>query len=1026
MKREKETQWITPSVNRRTFVKVSGTLASAAVASRVFNASTATEASAESLSVLTGENLPDEIESADDIIYSVCQMCHSRCGIRAKVKEGILVKLDGNPYHPNNRDVDENNDPDRVSYETPPEQAFTELGRLCLKGQAGVQTLYDPFRIQHPLKRVGPRNSGQWETISWEQAFSEIAARIQQLIPDPDALIDPAIPELGQKKNLLGFAPGRSVEKEMSERIWKNGWGTANYGLSHTSVCESTRHVANELITWDPSGSKNSMGGGRTEGWQTDILGSEYIIFFGANPLEADFPMVGMARNLMQFKRNGGTYVTVDPRFNNTAAQADQWVPITPGTDAALAMGMMSWILENGAQDDAYLQNTNQAAATADGEPTWTDSTYLVGTFNDDAGDEFQRYITAGEAGISGPPNVADDDYVVFSGGVLRGHNEVPHGDLNVTATVNIGGEDIQVKSSFTLLTESAFSRSRSEYSSICGVPLNVMEDLAGEFVSHGKKAVAMTYRGPVKHTNGFYNQLAIQHLNTLIGNYDWSGGCTQGGGGWSHKSGVVSLGSVAGDPGHGGVRIDRAKTFYSQAEAPNLFTGYPAQRPWFPFGTHGNYQEVIPSILDGYPYGIKALITYWNAWPYSVPALRAVWEQTVADESKLPLLVTISPVMGEVAAWADYVLPDSVYLEKFAVPGIPWRVNKGTSFQRPVVGKFDGQPIGVSPANGGVGNTVPMNATNDYTPALPDTKAVLDIHLGLAAALGLPGIGANALLDGNGNVVGDLDNGWDWAAAQLRNIAENAQGIHPGITAGEILSKGGVFDYPGDEYDGDYLAYRYANIIRTFADPVARTRDSVTGDYYSGVPQHKELAHSDGSPLDDGEFPFTLITYKTVHHGQARTNVNPWLMLIMPENPVEISAHDAADLEIETGDVVTVKSPSHDEGIVGRVLVTQRLKPGVIAISHHYGHWEQSSRPMMINGVLTDHDPSRGAGIQPTQIMRTDDQFQNVSLQEPVGASCSFFDTQVKVKKGGDLGPPHSEGLFDDGFESGDLGEWT
>ena len=76
MKRDIETQWTTPSVNRRTFVKVSGTLASAAVASRVFNAPKTSEVSAESVPFLTGENLPDEIESAEDIIYSVYQMCH--------------------------------------------------------------------------------------------------------------------------------------------------------------------------------------------------------------------------------------------------------------------------------------------------------------------------------------------------------------------------------------------------------------------------------------------------------------------------------------------------------------------------------------------------------------------------------------------------------------------------------------------------------------------------------------------------------------------------------------------------------------------------------------------------------------------------------------------------------------------------------------------------------------------------------------------------------------------------------------
>jgi anaerobic selenocysteine-containing dehydrogenase len=764
--------------------------------------------------------------------------------------------------------------------------------------------------------------------------------------------------------------------------------------------------VGNELITWNPGGSKNSMGAGRTEGWQPDILGAKYIIFFGANPLEADFPMVGMARNLMQFKRNGGKYVAVDPRFNNTAAQAHQWVPITPGTDAALAMGMISWIIEKGGFDAQYLQNTNQAAAAADGEPTWTDATYLVGTFKDSDGKEFQRYITAKEAGFSNGTSVLEDDYVVSLEDTLAGYNEFPHGDLEVTDTLelNIGGviTPIECKTAFSLLKEAANSMSRSQYASICGVSVATMERLASKFVSHGKKAVAITYRGPIKHTNGLYNQWAIQHLNTLIGNYDWKGGCMAGGGGWDHKSGKVSLSKVTGDPGHEGVRIDRAKTFYNEIEAGGLFTGYPAKRPWFPFGTHGNYQEVIPSIQDQYPYGMKVLITYWNAWPYSTPALRKVWEQTVADENKLPLLVSISALIGEVAAWADYVLPDTTYLEKFAVPGIPWRVNKGTSFQRPVVGKFDGEEIGNKVE--GVGNTIPVNGTNDYTPALPDTRAVLDIHIGLANALGLPGVGKGALLDDNENPVGDLHNSWDWAKAQLENIVHNAKEDHPvlfkDLSIQEILSKGGVFDNPNDEYKNDKLTYQYANIIRTFSDPVARTRDSVTGQYYSGVPQYKPIAHSDGTAVDDPGYPYGLITYKTVHHGQARTNVNPWLMLMIPENPVEINASDAADLEVETGDRVRVSSASNPEGIVGMARVTQGLKPGVVAISHHYGHWESHARPIVIDGETMGHDPSRGAGIQPTQIMRTDNQYPNVSLQDPIGGSCSFYDTWVQVEK--------------------------
>ena len=797
----------------------------------------------------------------------------------------------------------------------------------------------------------------------------------------------------------------------MSERIWRSGWGTVNSNLDHTSICEATRHVANGLITWDPKGSQNSLGGGRIEGWQPDILGAEFLLFFGANPLEADFPMVGMARNLMQFKRNGGKYVAIDPRFNNTAAKAtgvsDQgippWIPILPGTDGALAMGMIHWIIENKKYDAQYLRNTDKEAALADGEPTWSDATYLVGKFTDIQGKPFFRYVTAKEAGLSNGVTVQDDDYVVWSSGP-KGYHEIAHGDLEVDIVLNltVNGEKtpIETKSAFTLLKESAASKTRSQYAALCGVPLETLEALAREFVSHGKKAVATTYRGPVKHTNGFYNHLAIQHLNTLIGNYDWKGGSTRGAGGWNHKTGVVSLARVAGSPGHQGIRIDRAGTVYSKEEVGKLFTGYPAKRPWFPFATFGNYQEVIPSILDQYPYEIKVLITYWNAWPYSTPALKKVWEQTVADETKLPLLVSISPVIGEVAAWADYVLPDTTYLEKFAVPGIPWRVNKGTSFQRPVVGKLDGKPIGVSPILGGVGNSIPLLNENDYTPALPDTKMALDIHIGLAKALGLPGVGDDALLDESGNPVGDLHNAWDWAVAMLANIAENASAKYPSITIEEILSKGGVFDAPGDEYQGNKLAYLYGNILRLFADPVARTKDSVTGKYYVGVAQYKVPTHLDGSAVRDTGYPYRLITYKAVHHGQARTNVNPWLMLMIPENWIELSALDAAALKVVTGDRVQVISPSNPTGLIGKVKVVQGLTPGVIGISHHYGHWEQHSRPIEINGVSMPFDPSRGSGIQPNSIMRVDKKYPNVSLQDPIGGSCAFFDTWVKVTK--------------------------
>ena len=103
---------------------------------------------------------------------------------------------------------------------------------------------------------------------------------------------------------------------------------------------------------------------------------------------------------------------------------------------------------------------------------------------------------------------------------------------------------------------------------------------------------------------------------------------------------------------------------------------------------------------------------------------------------------------------------------------------------------------------------------------------------------------------------------------------------------------------------------------------------------------------------------------------------------------------------ESETGDLVKVTSASNNQGVEGKAKVRQGLKPGVIAISHHYGHWQQHSRPIEIDGAATGFDPSRGAGIQPTPIMRTDNQYPNVSLQEPIAGSCSFFDTFVNITK--------------------------
>jgi len=281
---------------------------------------------------------------------------------------------------------------------------------------------------------------------------------------------------------------------------------------------------------------------------------------------------VPLARKLMQFKKNGGKLVIVDPRFSNSAAKADVWVPVKPGTDAALALGMVRWIIDNKAYDANFLKNTTKDAANKNSESTWTNATYLVRL--DD-----MTLLNAKDAGLGENEN----DFVVAVNGEPAIYNAVDQADLEADLTVN----DIPCKSAFRLLAERAQERTISQYAEICGLDANLIVQLASDFASYGKQAVADFYRGPVQHTNGVYNALAIIELNLLVGNINWKGGLVGGGGHW-HE-----IGGKSGNPYNlsklhpnavkaSGVAVSREKAKYEDStEFKN--NGYPAKRPWFP-----------------------------------------------------------------------------------------------------------------------------------------------------------------------------------------------------------------------------------------------------------------------------------------------------------------------------------------------------------------------------------------------------------------------------------------------------------
>ena len=1005
-------------------------------------------------------NLPE------NIIYSACLQCHTSCTIKAKIMDGVMVKIDGNPYSPMNMLP-------HLDYETPPEEAAPVDAKLCPKGQAGVQSQYDPYRITRVLKRAGPRGSGQWETIPFDQAIDEIVnggafadgtttpglseiwavrdpelmaalkadsaavvagemtlAEFQRIHADHlDLLIDPDLPDLGPRNNGFAFMAGRIEHgrKEFAKRWLTDAFGSVNW-WEHTTICEQSHHIAYEQMTNQYSAGKWSGG---TTHMKPDFANAEFVIFFGTGAFEANFGPTPTSELVTDGIVNGHLQIAVvDPRLSKTAAKARWWLPIRPGTDAALALAMIRWIIENERYDATYLTNANKAAARADGEMTWSNATHLVRL--DNAGNP-STLLRAADVGLAVPEGEDPAHYFVISrGGELiafkydDSENAV-EGDLFAEGTV----EGVAYKSVFLLLQEIANEHALEEWADLCGIPVRQIVEVAREFTAHGKKAAAELYRGPVQHTNGYYNAQAIIILNILIGNGDWTGGLTAGGSHW-HELGdkahgpfeLLDSSTHPGRLGSFGLMLTREKIAY---ENTLLYQrdGYPARRPFFPY-SNNVYQEIIPSAGDGYPYPIQALFLHKGTPVYAGPAGNPSIE-ILRDLDRIPLFFACDIVIGETSMYADYLFPDTSIWERWGTPHItPAVLTRVSKVRQPII-----NPIVETVTVFGQEQPVSMEA----------------IMLAIAERLGLPGYGPDGLGEGF-----DFNAAEDWYLKEVANIAfgdkEDGSDQAPEASDEEmalfrdarrhlssvvfdearwlasvggeeslfrrmvtVLNRGGRFENFSGRHNGDYVGHPWGKMFSIYVENVARGRHSYTGEHFSGLPLYDVVRDYAGQPIDDGDYDLALITYKEITGGQSRTPGNYWLQhSILPENFVYLNPVDAEARGLANGDAVRVVSASNPEGlwrlgesemaVVGKVRVVEGLRPGTASFSWHYGHWAYGARDVTIDGVVLPGDERRAGGLCANAVMRVDPVLGNACLTDPIGASASFYDTMVRIEK--------------------------
>lgn len=261
-------------------------------------------------------------------VPSCCNMCGGQSGIMVHVVDGVVNKIEPNPWNPNNYSNISTDFLDGYSEET----GCASGGAICPKGNAGIPQLYDPDRVKTPLKRTNPDKSPgadpQWEEISWEQALDEVAERMQELR------------DAGDAHKLLWMSEDHSFTHVQED--FCDLFGSPNYS-NHSNLCDVARKAS----------FKTAMGDERP---LADFIQSKYILLFGWNPTSA-IKWVYLPRIITQAVERGARLVVVDPYMSDTAAKAHEWVSLRPGTDGALALAMAHVIVRDKLYDKDFVAN---------------------------------------------------------------------------------------------------------------------------------------------------------------------------------------------------------------------------------------------------------------------------------------------------------------------------------------------------------------------------------------------------------------------------------------------------------------------------------------------------------------------------------------------------------------------------------------------------------------------------------------------------------------------------------------------
>ena len=932
---------------------------------------------------------PKAISAVQEIKKTTCYMCACRCGIRVHLRDGQVRYIDGNPDHPLNQGV------------------------ICAKGSSGIMKQYSPARLLKPLKRKAgaERGAGDFEEISWEEAYATLAERLGKIrATDPKT---------------FALFTGRDQMQALTG-LFARQFGTPNYA-AHGGFC-SVNMAAGMIYT---------IGGSFWEFGGPDLDRAKLFVMIGTAEDHHSNPMkIAIAK----FKRDGGRFVSINPVRTGYSAIADEWVPIRPGTDGALLLAIIHELIAKGLYDRDFLVR-------------YTNAGQLVNL--DDKHDEFGMFVRTEvpeEEACYDPQNKLWWDRV--SNRPVVTHSEGADPFLLGKFALSDG---TPVKPSFQLLQERVQDYTPEWAAQITGIPADVIRRLAYEMGvtardqqielpiawtdSWGKEHDTVTgnpvafhaMRGLAAHSNGFHTIRALAILMSLLGTIDRPGG-------FRHKAPFprpippcarTPNTPLAVQPNH---PLDGLALGWP-SDPDDLFIhedGTPVRIDkafsWeYPLSVHGLMHNVITNAWRGDPYKLDTLMIFmanmaWNSTMNTVEVRKMLNDKDEQGEHKIPFIVVCDAFQSEMTAFADLILPDTTYLERHDVMSM---------LDRPISefdGPVDSVRIPVLPPSGeckpfqevlielGTRLKLPVFTAKDGSRKYRDYPDFIvnyetEPGSGIGFLAGWRGKGGEKFMRGEPN-----PNQWEM-------YAQNNCVYHHELPRS--------YQYMRNWNQG-YLEWSQRNRITRYAEPILihlysevlqKFRLAAQG---KGItrkpPEHlKQRVETFFDPLpffyepletqltDKHKYPLAAITQRPMAMYHSWDSQNAWLRQIHTYNTLYVNTHTARLQGIADGDWIWVESQW------GRVRCmaqhSEAVEPGTVwtwnAIGKAAGAWNltpeanESRQGFLLNHVISEELPGKPGSAR-------------ISNSDPVTGQAAWYDVRVRIYKAGADEPKETSPQFE------------